>query len=57
MTVPRVLFRNSGVFGRFSILGTSLLRGTRGRLVPPRSLLPFLIFLFPFFTSIVLSLL
>ena len=41
MTVPRVLFRNSGVLGKFSILGMSLLRGTHGRLVPPRSLLSF----------------
>ena len=39
MTVPRVLFRNSGVFGKFSILGMSLLRGARDRLPPPRSLL------------------
>ena len=39
MTVPLVLFRNSGVFGKFSILGMSLLRGARGRLEPPRSLL------------------
>ena len=39
MTAPRVLFRNSGVFGKFSILGMSLLRGARGRLEPPRSLL------------------
>ena len=39
MTGPRVLFRNSGVFGKFSILGMSLLRGARGRLEPPRSLL------------------
>ena len=46
MTVPRVLFRNSGVFGKFSILGMSLLRGARGRLVPTRSLISF--FLFPF---------
>ena len=45
MTVPRVLFRNSGVFGKFSILGMSLLRGARGRLEPPRSLL--LSFFFP----------
>ena len=54
MTVPRVLFRNSGVFGKFSILGMSLLRGARGRLEPPRSLLlsfffPSSILSFPFF--------
>ena len=40
MTVPRVLLRNPGVLGKFLILGMSLLRGARGRLVPPRSLLP-----------------
>ena len=54
MTVPRVLFRNSGVFGKFSMLGMSLLRGARGRLEPPRSLLlsfffPSSILSFPFF--------
>ena len=40
MTVSRVMSRNSGVLGKFSILGMSLLREARDRLVPPRSLLP-----------------